>query len=74
MLIERVHLLEVLVLNFHRHEQLDPLVVLQLVTGHERRRRARRKVSCRGGRVACCWLRVVLRLRGLHSSELLIFL
>lgn len=79
MLIERVHLLEVLVLNFDRHEQLDALVVLQLVTRYKGRRRARREVASGGGGrvgVARSRLRVVLRCRRLHVRvvELLIFL
>ena len=75
MLIERVHLLEVLVLDLDRHEQLDPLVVLQLVARHEGGCRVGTEGATRGGRVARGLLRVrLLGLGRLHVRELLILL
>jgi len=56
-LVGRVALLEMTILDLDRHKQLDPLMMLQLVAGHERRLLSRRVHLAR-------WL--LRRRRGLH--------
>jgi hypothetical protein len=71
-LIGRVHLLKVLILDFNRHEQLDTLVVLHLVPGHEWGLLARLIEGLLGGR-SRLWLRLsVVRL--LHRRRVLLIL